>query len=119
MTDPAQELRIRLHQLAAGPELERLLDAALEQAELNGIRLLARTIPHELAPPLTEVRGYAELLLEGAASEDQAREFVEYIAAAAARAGTLSHAIARLGRSDQAPPRRRTIAGEEMLVIPA
>ena len=125
MTDPAQELRRLLRQAAAGPELnaalahvERLLDAALEQAELRGIRLAARTVPHELAQPLAEVRGYAELLVEGGYSEEQTREFLERIAAASERAGNLTHAIGRLGRTDQPPPQRRTMGGEDLLVVP-
>jgi signal transduction histidine kinase len=99
-------------------ELERLLDAALEQAELNGIRVAARTVPHELAQPLAEVRGYAELLVEGGYTPEQEREFLERIAAAAARVGSLTHAIGRLGRPDQPPPQRRRMGGEELLQLP-
>jgi signal transduction histidine kinase len=124
--DPTQELRRLLRQAAAGADLEpalaqlleRLLDAALEQAELRGIRIAARTVPHELAQPLTEVRGYAELLAEGGYSEDETRDFLQRIAAAAARAGNLAHAIARLGRADQPAPQRRTIGGEDVLLLP-
>jgi signal transduction histidine kinase len=126
LIDPAQELRTLLRQAAAGTDLtsalfqlERLLDAALEQAELHGIRLVARTVPHELAQPLAEVRGYAELLTDGAYPEEQAREFLERIAVAAVRAGNLTHAIGRLGRPDQPPPQRRTMGGEELLSLPS
>jgi signal transduction histidine kinase len=125
--DPTQELRELLRQAAAGAELEPalaqrlepLLDAALQEAERRGIRLAARTVPHELAQPLSEVRGYAELLLEESFSEEQQREFLELIVAAAVRAGELMHAIGRLGRPDQPPPRRRSMGGEDLLILHA
>ena len=124
MIDPTQELRGLLRQTAAGAELEpaqaqrleQLLDAALEQAELRGIRLVVRTVTHELAQPLSEVRGYAELMLEDSFSEEQQRDCLDLIAAAA-RAGDLIHAISRLGRLDQPPPRRRRMAGEDLLIL--
>lgn len=128
MIDPTQEeLRGLLRQTAAWAELEPglaqrlevLLDAALEQAELRGIRIAARTVPHELAQPLSEVRGYAELMLEVGFSEAQQREFLELIVAAAVRAGDLMHAIGRLARPDQPPPRRRRMAGEDLLILDA
>jgi signal transduction histidine kinase len=124
VTDPAQELRRLLRQAAPGTELnparlelERALDTALEQAELRGMRLVARTVPHELAQPLSEARGYAELLLEGGYSEEESREFLERIAGAAERAGNLIHAFGRLGLPDQ-PPQRRRMGGEDLLVLP-
>jgi signal transduction histidine kinase len=123
--DPAQHLRNLLRQAAAEvqlegalEQLEQLLDAALQHAELDGIRMLARTVPHELAQPLAEVRGYAELLAEGGYTPDQQREFLERIAAAATRAGGLTHAIGRLGRSDQPPPQRRRMGGQDLLLLP-
>ena len=76
-------------------------------------------MPHELAQPLTEVRGYTELLLDGGYSEEQTRDFLQRIAAAAARAGNLAHAIGRLGRADQPPPQRRKSGGEDLLILPA
>ena len=99
-------------------DLEQLLDAALQNAELNGIRMAARTVPHELAQPLAEIRGYAELLTEGGYPPEQAREFLERIAAAASRAGNLTHAIGRLGRPDQPPPERRRMGGQDLLLLP-
>jgi signal transduction histidine kinase len=126
LIDPAHELRTFLRQAAGGRDLspvlfqlERLLDAALDQAELRGIRLVARTVPHELAQPLAEVRGYAELLTEDDYPEEQAREFLELIAAAATRAGNLAHTIGRLGRPDEPPPQRRSMGGEELLALPS
>lgn len=78
--------------------------------------MAARTVPHELAQPLSEVRGYAELLLDDSCSEQQ-RDYLELIVAAAVRAGDLLHAIGRLGRPDQPPPRRRRMGGEDLLIL--
>jgi signal transduction histidine kinase len=122
--DPTQEeLRGLLRQTAAWAELEpglaQRLELLLEEAELRGIRIAARTVPHELAQPLSEVRGYAELMLEVGFSEAQQREFLELIVAAAVRAGDLMHAIGRLARPDQPPPRRRRMAGEDLLILDA
>ena len=78
---------------------------------------MARTVPHELAQPLAQVRGYAELMLEDSFTGEQQRECLELIAAAAVRAGDLIQAIGRLGRPDQPPPRRRRIAGEDLLIL--
>jgi signal transduction histidine kinase len=74
-------------------------------------------VPHELAQPLSEVRGYAELMLEESFSEEQQRDFLEIIAAAAVRAGDLMHAIGRLARPDQPPPPRHHVAGEDLLIL--
>jgi signal transduction histidine kinase len=123
--DPTQELRRLLRDAAAGAHLEpalaelleHLLDAALEQAEARGIRMTARTVPHELAQPLSEVRGYAELMLDDSCTEEQQRDCLELIVAAAVRAGDLMHAIGRLGRPDQPPPRRRRMGGEDLLIL--
>lgn len=84
---------------------------------MRGIRVAARTVPHELAQPLSEVRGYAELLLEDSFSEEQQRECLELIVAAAVRAGDLLHAIGRLARPGQPPPRRRRMGDEDLLIL--
>jgi signal transduction histidine kinase len=123
--DPTQELRSLLRQATAGAHLEpalaelleRLLDAALDQAELRGIRMAARTVPHELAQPLSEVRGYAELMLDNSCTPEQQRDCLELILAAAIRAGDLMHAIGRLARPGQPPPQRRRMGGEDLLIL--
>jgi signal transduction histidine kinase len=124
-TTAAQRLRAILARASADPEigpaeqLVALLDQALADAESDGVRRLARTIPHELGQPLTEVRGYAELLAHRRFPPSEQIELMQRIAAAATRLGTLMHAVGRLAESDGSPPERRDFAGYELVALHA
>ena len=125
MIDPANELRTLIRQVGADPEiapaaakLERLLDAALEQAEMQGIRLLARTVLYELAQPLTELRGYARLLVERSVPPEDYPSILAWTEQAATRAGSLIHAIGRLERADSQVPGRIVLNDQELLILP-
>jgi signal transduction histidine kinase len=123
--DPAQELRTLIRQAGSDPEvasaaarLESLLDAALAQAEMQGMRLLARTVLYELAQPLTELRGYARLLVERSISAEEYPSILAWTEQAASRAGTLLHAIGRLERPDAQAPGRIVLNDQELLILP-
>ena len=121
----AQRLRAILARAGAdaesGPpeQLVALLDQALAEAESTGVRRLARTIPHELGQPLTEVRGYAELLAHRRFPPAEQAELMRRIAGAATRLGTLMHAVGRLAEGEGSPPERREFAGYELVALHA
>jgi signal transduction histidine kinase len=125
MTTAAQRLRAILARASAdaeiGPpeQLVALLDQALAEAESDGVRRLARTIPHELGQPLTEVRGYAELLAHRRFPPAEQIELMRRIADAANRLGTLMHAVGRLAVSDGSSPERLDFAGYELVALRA
>ena len=125
MIDPANELRALIRQVGGDPEvapaaakLESLLDAALEHAEMQGIRLLARTVLYELAQPLTELRGYARLLVERSVTPEEYPSILAWTEQAATRAGSLIHAIGRLERADAQAPGRIVLNDQELLILP-
>lgn len=122
--DAAEKLRGALREAGDDPRLraavERslsLLEQALRDARQDGLRVLARTIPHELAQPLAEIRGYAELLIEREFEPDEHREILGRIARAATRLGELIHAFGSI--ADTGTPRPRQPGAEELLELTA
>jgi signal transduction histidine kinase len=124
----AERLNALLATLRADPEVaptaeyvSRLSDEAQVEAEIRGIRALARTLPHELGQPLSELLGYAELLRAGGYSPSEQDEILLQIERSAARLGQIVHALARLADDRLGKPRRYERGGRELvdLELPA
>ncbi len=124
MSAAGDELRAVLSRAAAdpsiGPEIQRLidlLDRALAEAETAGVRYLARSIPHELAQPLSEIRGYAELLAHHDYPPDQRSTLLDRVSSAASRLGEMVHAVGSIADPDRPAPQRRKVAGHLLVEI--
>ncbi len=78
---------------ARAEEAER----AAEQARLEALRIIGRSLPHEVHQPLSCIRGYAALLADEHVDPDDVRAYAREIVQAAER---LTAVIRRLGSSD-------------------
>jgi len=90
-------------------ELARAVDTMAQglEARANEIAELAANLSHEFKSPLTSIRGAAELLLEGAADDPDARRlFLENILADSRRLDRLVTRLLELSRAeaDTTPP---------------
>ena len=118
----AEQLSALLAGLSEDPDVAEtaeyvrwLASKAQVEAEIKGIRALARTLPHEFGQPLTELLGYAELLRTGHYSPAEQDELLRYIERAATRLGQIMHAVARLADERLGEPRRYERGGRELI----
>jgi len=74
-------------------------------------------VSHELRTPLTSIQGYAETLLDGAAENNHARDFIEIIRKNAARMSRLTEDLLTLARVESGEQRFdiEDVSAEEIL----
>lgn len=69
------------------------------EREASGLRGLPRSAIHDLRTPLTSIRGYAQLLLRGVRSEEQARRAHETIFREAERLGRMFDQLSKVAEA--------------------
>ncbi len=101
-----EQLRVIFTSALRAPELgasvQPLIDMfeeAIREAQIAGMRRVAYQVPHQLGGPLSEVRGYAELLLDADYTVDERRDMIARIHDASIRAAMVLQAVTRIAEA--------------------
>jgi len=83
---------------AADEQLKQTQEQLVQAAKLSAIGELSASIAHELNNPLTNILGYADLLLRECAPDDLRRKDLEVIASEARRTQAIARSLLGLAR---------------------